>query len=334
MKRVIILLIVVIVTVGCNGNKSRKIVYDGFAQGTTYHIAFHSENGKSISQNSIDSILSVFDKSCSLYDSTSLIVAINNNLTDSLDSNILGCIDIAREMNEISDGLFDITIKPLTQAYGFLTTSAQNTINIDSILNFVGMDKFLVVDNRIVKSSENISLDLNSIAQGYAVDLIAELLKSRGINDFIVEVGGEIYCGGDNKGESWSVGIDSPVDNNFVPGADITAVIKLKDMGLTTSGNYRKFYEKDGKRINHTINPKTGQSSQNNMLSATVLASSAAIADGYTTTFMLMGLDKSVAYLKENPQIQALLIYHENDEIKSYVTENLKSQIILKKTKN
>lgn len=315
---------------GCS--QDRKIVFDGFAQGTTYHIAYYTSGAVAVSQQEIDSVLSAFDKSCSVYDTTSLIVAINENRTDSLDANILGCLEIARKMHAISDGLYDITVLPLTKAYGFARKQDQSVdnINLDSILQFVGMEKFSVENGRIIKHHPNLSFDLNSVAQGYSVDLVSDYLKQKGITDFIVEIGGEIYCSGDNKGQLWGVGIDRPTDNNLVPGEDIQAILRVKDRGLTTSGNYRKFYEKGGKRINHTINPKTGESISNEMLSVTVVAENAAIADGYTTTFMTMGKEKTIAYLAQHPELEALIVYHEGDTIKTFVTENLKNKITLK----
>ncbi len=305
------------------------MVIDGFAQGTTYHIAYHSTSGQLVTKYQIDSLLASFDNSCSLYNPNSLISALNTNKTDSLDKYILESIEFAKFLNTESDGLYDITVKPLIKAYGFLDNKAnESKINIDSILNFVGMSKITVAGNRLIKQNPNTEIDLNSIAQGYSVDLLAKFMESKGINNYIVELGGEIFSKGENTGEGWKVGIDRPVDNSYVAGSDVQAIIVLHDKGLTTSGNYRKFFKlKSGERINHTINPKTGESSQNEMLSATVVAPTALIADGYTTTFMLMGLQKSIQYVEKHPELEAMFVYSQNDSIKTYISPNLKKSI-------
>ncbi len=310
---------------GCSEDKSKKYVYDGFTQGTTYHIAYHSVSGEIAPQKDIEDILKSFSKSCSLYDSSSLIVALNQNQTDSLDTIIEECIQYAQHFNTLSDGLFDITVKPLVKAYGFLDNKApEEGINIDSLLEFVGQQKISIKDHKLVKENQKVEIDLNSIAQGYCVDLISKYLKEQGLTDFLVEIGGEIYASGNNQSKGWRVGIDKPIDGSYIAGENIQAIIPIANRGLTTSGNYRKFFTlSSGERINHTINPLTGKSSHNSMLSATVIASNAVLADGYTTTFMLMGLERSVEYLKKNPELDALLIYSENDKIKSYTTPNL-----------
>ncbi len=329
MRKFISFALILLLFSSCN-DPIKKYVYDGFAQGTTYHIAYHNTH-EVVTQQQIDSVLSRFDKSCSIYDSTSLISAVNSNKTDSIDIHIENCIKAAYGFYAISDGLYDITIKPLTKAYGFIDKKLpQHPIDVDSILNFIGMDKIKIENGKLIKSNPLTEIDLNSIAQGYSVDLLSDLLASKGLADYIVEIGGEIFARGNNRGALWKVGIERPVDNSFVQGQNIQAILVLEDMGLTTSGNYRKFFNTEsGERINHTINPKTGNSSSNDMLSVTVLAQNATIADGYTTTFMVMGKDKSVEYLEANPSIDAMIVYNHNDSIKTYLTKGLKDKIKL-----
>lgn len=330
MNKYIYITLLIAILVSCN-NSNRKYIYDGFAQGTSYHIAYYSEEGELISQFEIDSILNDFNNSCSLYDKNSLLTAINSNKTDSLDQHIIKCINTAFYFNKISDELYDITIKPLTDAYGFTGGNRNKyNINIDSLLPHIGMHKLKIKNKKLIKSSLKMELDLNSIAQGYSVDLISNHISSKGITDYIVELGGEIYASGDNQNQGWKVGIDKPIDNSYIAGQNLQAIITIKDKGLTTSGNYRKFYtSKNGERINHTIDPKTGKSSNNNMLSVTVIAQNAMLADGYTTAFMLMGKEKSIKYLNSNKNVDALLIYTDSDSVKTYATQGLRDKLIM-----
>lgn len=328
MKKITFFLLFILTLNACTDPVQKQVI-DGFAQGTTYHIAYHSDKGRVVEKSDVDSVLNLFNKSCSLYDKNSLLVAINTNKTDSIDQHIMECIKTAKMLHEISGGLYDITIKPLTAAYGFIKKNQkQESINIDSILNFVGMDKIQINGNRIVKSSPNIEIDLNSIAQGYSVDLLSKFMEEQGLTDYIVEIGGEVFARGNNRKQGWKVGIDKPIDGSYIAGKDLQAIMRLDDRGLTTSGNYRKFYtDESGKRVNHTINPKTGLSSQNSILSVTVVAKNATLADGYSTAFMVMGKKKSIEYLNNNKQLDAMIIYSEGDSIKTYITEGLNNSI-------
>lgn len=307
----------------------KKHIIDGFAQGTTYHIVYHTNKGNIISKSEVDSLLNIFNSSCSLHDKNSVLSRLNANQTDTMDCHIKTCIDYAQRLHKISEKLYDITIKPLTSAYGFANTDKQETVNIDSILNFVGMEKIKIKNNKLIKLHPNVEIDLNSIAQGYSVDLIKNYLMSKGLTDFIVELGGEIYAKGNNNGiGGWRVGIDKPIDGSYISGENLQAIITIKDKGLATSGNYRKFYtNSNGERINHTINPITGKSNENSILSVTVLARNALEADGYSTMFMLIGKEKSIEYLNHSDEIEALIVYSKGDIIKTYITDGLKEII-------
>lgn len=328
MKKNILILIFILSLSSCI-DPVKKQVIDGFAQGTTYHVAYHSDKGTVVEKSDIDSVLNLFNKSCSLHDKNSLLVAINANTSDSVDLHIAECIRVAQMLHDVSGGLYDITIKPLTEAYGFIKKDQQQkNINLDSILNFIGMEKISIEGNKIVKTSPSIEIDLNSIAQGYSVDLLSKFMEEQGLTDYIVEIGGEIFARGNNRGQGWRVGIDKPIDGSYISGQHLQAIIILENKGLTTSGNYRKFFtDENGKRVNHTINPKTGESSQNSILSVTVVADNATLADGYTTTFMLMGKERSVEYLNNNKNLEAMIVYSEGDSIKTYITEGLNNNI-------
>ncbi len=216
------------------------------------------------------------------------------------------------EVYRKTGGAFDITVGPIVNALGF---GSGDTLNVDSTLidslrNFVGMDKVRLVNGRIIKSDPNVILDVNALAQGYSVDVVSAFLEKRKIKNYLVEIGGEVRARGKNdRDQVWQVGIDKPIEGNLIPGADLEAIIKLDNRSLATSGNYRKFYVKKGIKYVHTINPKTGYPVISNLLSATVVARDCITADAYATTFMVFGVEKSIKFLKENSFLEAYLIY-------------------------
>ena len=294
-----------IVAVSCNGVSNYRTI-DGFTQGTTFHIVY-SGSGDSLN-SAVDSILLKIDNSLSVYNDSSLITAVNKNLdvyVDTLFENVFKrSVDIWRE----SDGAFDISAAPY----------------FDSIKAFVGMDKVALSEGKVVKSDNRLTLNVNAIAQGYTADVIAYEFDRRGIDNYLVEVGGEIFCKGVNpSGKRWSVGIDRPEEGNMIQGGDIQTVILLSGRGLATSGNYRKFIEENGVKYSHTINPATGRPVKHNLLSATVIASDAMTADAYATWFMVVGLDRAVEIIESRDDIDALLIYDKDGEFKLYQSKGL-----------
>lgn len=305
---------------GCKDNDALpRHTIDGVAQGTTYHIVYNHPE-KIVTQAQTDSLLDEFDKSCSLWDSTSLISRINRNLTDTVDKNIKTCVELALRLSRESNGLYDITVAPLAEAYGFGTEEAVEKPNIDSIIQFVGYEKINLAGWILTKSDPRVRIDLNSIAQGYSADIMAKYLEKRGIKEYLVEIGGEIRCSKSNNGKKWKVGIDRPIEGNYTPGADLQVVVNLSDAGLATSGNYRKFHkDKDGKPVHHSINPKTGQSTTNEMLSATVIAPTAVEADAYATLMMISGLEESKKIIERNKKLSAYIVYaDDNGDMKVY----------------
>lgn len=323
-------LLMLAISCGNSNNQPKELkrfALQGFGEGTTYSIVYldYAEN---IAKSEIDSIINVFDYSCSIYNDSSLITALNRNLTDSLDQNIIECITAADSLSGLSGGLYDITIKPLTSALGF-AAEERHKVNFDSIMEFIGYEKISIVDGRLVKEHPSIQLDLNSIAKGYSVDLVGRYLTSKGIENYIVEIGGEIYTSGRGLDRDWRVGIDKPYDGNFTPGANLEAVISLKNKALATSGNYRKFYTDDsGKRVNHTINPKTGESSINNMMSATVIADNCTYADGLATMMMVIGVERAISFLESSSNVDAYIVYKDGDSLKTYITPGAKAMLV------
>jgi thiamine biosynthesis lipoprotein len=304
----------------------------GFTQGTSYHITYESKKGENL-QKEIDTLLADFDKTFSIYLPGSIISRINRNDPDVIiNEHFIKVFNKAYEIYKATDGFFDITVAPLVNAWGFGFTQAANVDSsvIDSLLQYVGMDKIELKGNKIWKKSKEVMLDCNAIAQGYAVDVIADYFHRRGIKNYLVEIGGEINTRGVNeKANIWRIGIDKPIENNLIPGTYLQAVIQLNNRSLATSGNYRKFYEKDGVKYTHSINPKTGYPVLSNLLSATVLAEDCITADAYATAFMVMGLEKTKDFLLEHKELEAYLIYSDDQgNYQVFVTEGLKKGIL------
>jgi len=314
---------------GCAGGpEPTRHEINGLAQGTTYHIVYnHPEPIVSVYHT--DSVLTAFDKSCSLWDSTSLISRINRNETDTVDRNIKECIELALRLSRESDGLYDITVAPLTEAYGFGAKERTDEPDIDSLMKFVGYDKINLAGRIITKSDPRVRIDLNSIAQGYSADILARYMERRGIKEYLIEVGGEIICSASNDGRPWRVGIDRPVEGNYSPGADLQVILRLSSEGLATSGNYRKFYtDGNGRPVHHSIDPRTGMSTVNEMLSATVVAPSAIEADAYATLMMVSGLEGSRRILDRNRKLAAYIVYAAEDgSMKVFASDNMKKRI-------
>jgi len=262
-------------------------VVDGTMLGTTYHIVAETELSNKQIFEEMQRINSEANASMSIFNPQSLLSRINSNQTDSVDIHIARNIEIASKINALTPR-YDITVKPLVDAYGFAAKNREAKPNIDSLVQFVGFSKFRLEDGRIVKSDSRLQLDLNSIAKGYVVDLIAEWLNSQGCENYIVEVGGEICAKGINaRGIAWRVGVDTPFENNQTPGLHQQKVVQISGAALATSGNYRRFYyNEQGERISHTINPQTGYSQTTSLLSATVIAPRCATADALATAFM------------------------------------------------
>lgn len=276
---------------GCQSNMSHYVVVEGHALGTFAQV----KCSPTITSTEVEQIILNIDReaksSMSIFDQSSLLSKINNNECDSLDRHILINLELAKHYHELSNGYYDVTVKPLTSAWGFAQKSEMvEKPNIDSLIEFVGFDKISIDDGRIIKSDSRIQIDLNSIAKGYIVDLIAEELDRRGVECYMVNIGGEIRCKGtNNEGADWHIGIETPYEGNFEQ-TSIEKIIPVSNCAVATSGNYRRYYTStSGLKVCHTINPKTGYSVLSNLLSATVVAPTCAEADAAATMFMAMG---------------------------------------------
>jgi FAD:protein FMN transferase len=294
--------------------KSNYITISGFTQGTTYSITYESIDNSNY-KNEIEVLLAEFDTSLSTYNQLSLITQINNNETTNTDCYFRKVFKKADEVYKSSNGSFDITVAPLVNAWGFGFKNKEEITDakIDSILEFVGFQKVNLIDSTITKTDPRLMFDVNAIAQGYSVDVIANFLEEQEIQNYLVEIGGEVKTKGyNNKGKEWRIGIDKPIDNNNTPGENLQAIVSLSNKSLATSGNYRKFYERDGVKYSHTINPKTGYPVTHSLLSATVVANDCMTADAYATAFMVIGLEEASKLVEELPEIEAIFIYNDN----------------------
>jgi len=304
----------------------------GFTQGTTYNITYFDPDSTDY-RPEIDSILRDFDLSLSTYVPESVISGINQG-RDNIIPGILfiRCFNAAREVYEQSRGAFDISVAPLVNAWGFgFTERAEVDSNmIDSLMQYIGMDNLSLEGGHIHKTREGVMLDMNAIAQGFSVDVLSGFLESRDIRDYLVEVGGELRTRGSNdRGTAWKVGIDKPIEGLQIPGVALEAVISVSGRSMATSGNYRQFYELDGMKYSHTIDPSTGYPVSHGLLSATVVCGECMYADAYATAFMVMGTEKSKFFLDEHPEIDAFLIYNDEEgEYRVWHTAGLEEYLV------
>jgi thiamine biosynthesis lipoprotein len=325
------LLVVIMMSCGSEAPVKQKMVVNGFAQGTTYNVTYISEDGIN-HQRAIDSMLIEIDNSLSTYQKRSLISKFNqSDSIGEIDQLFEDVFTISKEVFEKTNGAFDPTVAPIVNAWGFGFENLNKTDSsaIDSLLSFVNFTELKLDKSGIYKGNKGIMLDFNAVAQGYSVDVLGDLLAQRGVTNYLVEVGGELRASGMNINDTlWRIGIDRPQPD--LKEREIEAIIHLDNKSLATSGNYRKFYEKDGMKFSHTIDPKTGYPVIHNLLSATVIAETCAHADAYATAFMVMGLAKSKDFLVNNKDLEALLIFSdENGELQTFATRGIANYIEL-----
>lgn len=330
MRWLFLILVSLIIITGCNSENKSLIKIDGKAQGTTWHITYLSEDSSN-HKPAIDSLLKLIDSSMSTYLPSSIISRINKNDKDVIvDHYFVDVYKKSREVSEKTGGLFDVTVAPLVNAWGFGFTkkSSVDSAMIDSLLNFVDYKMIRLQGNKLIKTKPQTMLDFNAIAQGYSVDVLTSYLESMGINNYLVELGGEVKAKGKKNNENWKVGIDQPNENN-ISERKLEAIINLNNKALATSGNYRKFYEENGKKYAHILNPHSGYPAKQDLLSATVLAADAITADAYATAFMVMGLERSKQFLAVNKDLnlEVYFIFDQNGSWKTYSSESLKKWI-------
>ena len=302
---------------------------EGFIFGTIYHITYHSDTNL---KKEIEAELKKVDQSLSPFNKTSVISKVNRNENPVVDPMFKEVFLLAENISNETHGAFDITVAPLVNEWGFgFKKGVEPTRQvIDSLKYIVGYQKVkLTPKNYVQKQDPRIMLDCSAIAKGYGCDVVARLLRKNGINDYMIEIGGEIVTRGFNqKQEPWRIGVNKPTDDSLNTSQELQTVLNVTDIAMATSGNYRNFYYKNGKKYAHTIDPKTGYPVQHTLLSATVLAKDCATADAYATSFMVLGLEGAQKILQQHPELMAYLIYADKDgKNQTWYSPSLKSKI-------
>ena len=286
----------------------------GFIFGTVYNITYQSD--KNLEKEIIRELDKV-DASLSPFNEKSIISKINRNEEAVVDNYFYDVFNLAMQISEDTNGAFDITVAPIVNAwgFGFKSGSSPTSQYIDSLKQFIGYKKVRIdKDKHVVKQDERIMLDCSAIAKGYGSDVVARLFNAKGIKNYMIEIGGEIVASGlSEKRLPWKIGITKPSEDSLGTSNALQTILNITDCAMATSGNYRNFYYKNGKRYAHTIDPRTGYPIQHNILSATVIAKSCAQADAYATSFMVLGLEEAKKILERHPQLLAYLIYTNKD---------------------
>ena len=329
MKKCLFLLVIFFIW-SCNNNDQNEKRISGNALGTTYQIIYFDDLDEEVFTKDMDSLLYAVNSSLSTYQSDSDISKLNaGDTTIVIDDMFTEVFQLSKKIHKESSGYFDPTVGNLVNAYGFgskkFTTVVDSTV-IDSLTTYVGLDKVVLNKNRTIsKKHPEVYLEFNSIAKGYCLDRISTYLKEKDISNFLIELGGELVASGSKQPENklWVAGIEEPLEDGS---RAIAKTVKLKDIAMATSGNYRKYKidSLSGQKYVHTINPLSGFPGQNDMLSASVFAQTCAEADAYATTFMTMGFKKSKQLLDSLQSIDAYLMYLNTDnEIEVYVTKGI-----------
>lgn len=308
-----IFIISALLLISCN-EKPKKTNYSGITQGSYFSITYYDESGRTF-ESEFDSIFEAVESSVSLWDENSIIRKVNRNEDVVVDKVFRENFEWAKKASEFSDGAFDATIGPLVSAWGFhyKKEMEMTPAMVDSIQQLVDYKGIEIINNKVVKAKPDMTLDFNALAQGYTADLIGTFLEDKGITNYLVDVGGEIMARGCKpSGESWIIGIEKPSES-YDSERSVQLKITLRDKGIVTSGNYRKYIEKDGVRYSHSINPKTGYPVPQNLLSATVIADNAAWADCLASICMIVGKEKAMQMLEDNADIEGYLIFVDED---------------------
>lgn len=281
---------------------------EGLVFGTVYKITY--QHADDLHEDIKDALMEV-DNALSPYNPNSIITHINHNQDTTLNEHFVHVFNLAQNVSQETEGAFDITVAPLVNAWGFgfkHSIDIQPNI-IDSLRQFVGYRQVKMENGKITKQDPRTMLDCSAIAKGYGVDVVAQTLEKKGVQHYMVDIGGEVVVKGKNpRMKTWRIGINKPVEDSLSINQELQTILEVTNVGMATSGNYRKFYYKNGKRYAHTIDPRIGTPVQHNILSATVLARDCTTADAYATAFMVMGLEKAMDFCKAHPELNAYFI--------------------------
>lgn len=332
-------ILVLIFFSACKDEKTpelKKYTLNGRTQGTYYHIVYFAPSDKWCIKNNqktssqikkgIDSILTMIDNSISLWNPNSLLNKINSNQTNQMNKILIENFIESEKISKLTEGNFDISLGAVIEAHGFAAKERKKLSKqeLDSMMLYVGYEKLRLEGNKLIKQYPQTRIDFNAIAQGYTTDVISKYLTNNKISQHIVDVGGEVYASEKKPdGQQWRVAIEKPSKDMYAE-REYNSFVKLENKSIVTSGNYRKYVEEDGIRLSHTIDPKTGYSVSHNLLSVSVIAENATLADGLATAFMVMGKEKAEEFLKAHPEYDAIFIYSTPEgEIETSHTKNL-----------
>ena len=302
---------------------------EGMVFGTVYNITYQYDSDL---KQDIEAELQKVDNSLSPFNKGSIISKVNRNENPEVNDMFTDVFTLAEEVSAQTGGAFDITVAPLVNMWGFGTKQFHrlDKESVDSLMKFVGFNKISLKNKHVVKQDPNIQLDCSGIAKGYGCDVVARFLRSKGIKNFMVEIGGEVVTSGNSeKRVPWKIGVTKPTDDSLQENQELQTVLNVTDKAMATSGNYRNFYVEGGKKFAHTIDPHTGYPVQHSLLSSTVLAHDCATADAYATSFMVLGIDKAKEVLKKHPELMAYFIYSDaKGNLQVWFSPSLKDKIV------
>ncbi len=304
------LCVMVTITLSCKKEES-PVIYSGFAQGTTFNIRFFYNGDTAMIISEIDSVLKLMDRTASLWDSSSVISRINKNEPVEINALFRRLFERSTEIAIESGGAFDYTVGPLVRAWGFYRKKGSEPPpgTVDSLRALIGYTQVRLEGNNLVKNVPGIQIDFNAIAQGMTVDMVAELFHQEKISNYLIEVGGEVRTSGFRKEqEPWKIGIENPSANDS-SAQEVGFTVALTNKSISTSGNYRKYFIRDGRKFSHTIDPFTGYPVSHSLLSVSVIAPDCATADAYATVCMALGLEKGEQFIEGRKDVEALFIF-------------------------
>jgi thiamine biosynthesis lipoprotein len=312
-----ILSLLIILLTSCH---QRDIVhFEGPAFGTMYSITYIGDrigNKDSQLHPKIDSLLADLSHTFSIFDTTSIIYRWNKGEDVTLNEDFLTVLRLSKQVSAATDGAFDCTVQPLVQLWGFGKDGVRHTVGEDTlatIREFVGFQLVDLQGESILRKDPRVQLNFNAVAKGYAVDKVADWLVEQGYTDCLVEIGGEVAARGTKKGKHWKVGIQTPTKTADGAKESFESIPLPDHRAVATSGNYRNYFEEDGVRYTHILDPRTGKPERTNLLSVTVLAPDCATADAYATAFMVLGYDHATKIVRQNPELEAWFILAEED---------------------
>lgn len=298
--------------VGFRGTSKLRVT-EGTIFGTMYHIKYESPEALDAE---IEFTLQQVDESLSAFNPESTLSKINDGRSARIDERLHDVLSRASEISQYTSGAFDVTVMPLVNAWGFGFKKGEMPTpeEVDSICEFVGFELISLMGDSLVKGDPRVMIDCGAIAKGYGVDCVARMLRKHGVRNYMIEIGGEVVTKGRNPaGENWKIGVSKPVEGSDPLGGELQKVLELADRAVATSGNYRNFYVKNGRKYAHTIDPRTGMPVEHSLLSATVMAPDCATADAYATAFMVMGMEEAKVLLAEHKELRVFFIYEDSE---------------------